>query len=446
MKKLLCLIMSVVLMMTCLTGCGSTGSDSADDGVSIKSAENTDAYLDPANPITVTFYSYSLSYPSMKGGMEHLIQSFNETIGAEKGIIVEGIADDMMSKFKSDIQAGNPVDIVQMPFSQVDTVRTALGFKAYEDVFPEAELSAHLEGISENALSLAKIDDKMYGLAFTFSTPILYINGNLFEEAGLDPENPPTTWDEMLDMAKTIKEKTGKNGFALSPTNGWVTEGIIYTAGSDIVNADKTEAVFANEETAAALATWKEFFTSGCAVAGTDNEAMQEFMAGNVAMHIQSTSVLSGMIASAEAGGWKLYGAAMPNIGEKEAVPVNSGSCLVVNPDSKEKTAAIWEFIKYVTGDEGYTIITSEIGYLPLRTYLADDPAYLKDFVDKYPLLRINLEQLDRIRAVTIWPGDCAAEAYTIFTDAIQKALTTDEDILEVLQKAQNDINALLQE
>ena len=163
-------------------------------------------------------------------------------------------------------------------------------------------------------------------------------------------------------------------------------------------------------------------------------------------MHIQSTSVLSGAISAADAGGWELYGAAMPGIGDKEAVPVNSGSCLAVRPDSKEKTAAVWEFIKYVTGDEGYTIITSEIGYLPLRTYLADDPAYLKDFVDKYPLLRVNLEQLERIRPVTIWPADCATEAATIFMDAVQKALTTDADVLETLEQAQKDINELLKQ
>ena len=35
----------------------------------------------------------------------------------------------------------------------------------------------------------------------------------LFEQAGLDPDNPPTTWDEVREAAKTITEKTGKAGF-----------------------------------------------------------------------------------------------------------------------------------------------------------------------------------------------------------------------------------------
>ncbi len=444
MKKFISLVLCVVLSMSVLVGCGDVTETGNNEIVTIKEEEVPTSLLSPENPITVTFYSYSLGYPTMKPGMEHLISSFNETVGAEKGIVVEGITDDM-TKFKTDIQAGNQVDVVQMPFGMLDSARTALGFMAYEDVFPETELAEHLNGISDNALKLAEIDGKKYGLAFTFSTPILYINGQIFEDAGLNPENPPKTWEEMLSMAQQIKEKTGKNGFALSPYNGWVTESIIYTAGSDVLSQDKTEAVFANDATVAAFETWKEFFTLGCAVAGSDNEAMQEFMAGNVAMHIQSTSVLSGMIASSEAAGWQLYGAAIPAIGENQAVPVNSGSCLAVRPDSKEKAAAVWEFIKYVTGDEGYTIITSEIGYLPLRTYLADDPNYLKGFVDQYPLLRINLEQLERIRPVTIWPGKCFTEAYTLFNDAVQEALTTDASVADVLNRAQNDINQLLQ-
>ena len=440
MKKIACL-MAVLSMTVCVIAGGSISVSA--EGAGITEAGDTSEYLDPENPVTITFYSYSLGYPTMKAGMENLINSFNEGIGKEKGVVVEGVTDDM-TKYKTDIQAGNEVDMVQMPFSQLDVARTSLGFQAYEDLFPADELSSHLEGISENAQALGTIDDKMYALAFTFSTPILYINGQIFEDAGLDPEQAPTTWDEMLDMAKTIKEKTGKNGFALSPTNGWVTESVVYTAGSDMLNADKTEAVFANENTAKAFETWKEFFTSGCAVAGTDSEAAQEFMAGNVGMHIQSTSMLSGFNSAAEAGGWKLYGAAMPGLNGNDAVPVNSGSCLAVRSDSQEKTAAIWEFIKYATGDEGYTIITSEIGYLPLRTYLADDEKYLKGFVDENPLLRINLEQLENIRPVTIWPAKCATEAFNVFTDGVQKALTTDSDVAQILEETQDQINDLL--
>ena len=210
-KRMTALAAAIIVGTTALAGCTPKGIEAAGSP-----AKGNDVavqnLLDPANPTNVTFYSYSLNYPTMKAGMEHLIQEFNDTVGKEKGVVVEGVPDDM-TKFKTDIQAGNQVDIIQHTFGTLDASRESLGIKAYEDVFSAEELKEHFNGIAENALALGKIDDKTYGLAFTFSTPILYINGKLFEDAGLDPDSPPKSWDEMLAMAKMIKEKTGKDGF-----------------------------------------------------------------------------------------------------------------------------------------------------------------------------------------------------------------------------------------
>lgn len=86
--------------------------------------------------------------------------------------------------------------------------RLNLGFKSYEELFPADELAEHTGQMIPNALELGKIDGQMYGLAFTFSTPILYINKGLFEQAGLDTTNLPKTWDDVYKAAVQIKEKT----------------------------------------------------------------------------------------------------------------------------------------------------------------------------------------------------------------------------------------------
>ncbi|WP_240613622.1 ABC transporter substrate-binding protein [Pueribacillus theae] len=400
--------------------------------------------LDPKNPTKITFYSYSLTYPSMKPGMEKLISDFNHTVGKEKGVIVEGVPDSDYQQHKADIAARKQVDVVQHTFPTLDAGKITLGFKAYEDVFPKDELEEHLVGISENALDLGRIDGKMYGLAFTFSTPIVFINGDLFEQAGLDPNDPPKTWTEIKKYALKIKEETGKDGFALPPDNGWITDGVLFSNGANILSEDRSEAVFANGETFEAIQIWKDIYQSGAHAIGSTTEASEQFMAGNLGMLVTSSALHSGMLDASKAGGWELYGVGLPQFSDKPSVPVNSGSALAVRPDSPEKNAAVWEFIKYVTGNEGYTTITSEIGYLPLRTDLADDPNYLKGFVDENPLYRVNLEQLERIRPATIWPGNYATEAFTIFTDAIVKAVSTDADIEKTITEAEDSINDLL--
>ena len=201
----------------------------------------------------------------------------------------------------------------------------------------------------------------------------------------------PKDWEELYKMAKTIKEKTGIYGLALSPTNstGWVSDSILYSGGSEVLNADRNAVVFDNENAISALETWKKFYTEDAAIGGKDGDAVQAFLAGNAAMHIQSTSLYSAIKATAEKDGWDLYGYAMPGFNGQESIPTNSGSAIAVRPDSEQKAQATWEFIKYITGDEGYTTITKDIGYLPLRPYLAEDEKFLKGFVDENPIIKL---------------------------------------------------------
>ncbi len=58
-------------------------------------------------------------------------------------------------------------------------------------------------------------DGQQWGIPVAFSTKALFWNKDLFKKAGLDPNKPPKTWDELYNDAKTIKDKTGIAGFGL---------------------------------------------------------------------------------------------------------------------------------------------------------------------------------------------------------------------------------------
>ncbi|MCC8123324.1 MAG: ABC transporter substrate-binding protein [Oscillospiraceae bacterium] len=444
MKRIGLLLLSAALLGSLLTGCQSDGTVTQSPTGSNTNTASGDSILDPENPTTISFYSYSLSYPTMKPGMEHLIAEFNETVGAEKGVIVESVVDASTTQFKADIAAGKQVNIVQHAFPTMDEDVQKLGFQAYEDIFPADELAEHFSHFNTNALSLGQIDGKTYGLAFTFSTPILYLNGALFEQAGLDPNDPPSTWEEVYDCAVAIKEKTGVDGFGLAPDNGWATFGILYSNGAEVLSEDRTEAMFASEEGIEAMEMWQNLYESGAHAVGLDKDLQEQFMAGNLGMHIQSTSLLSGFQSAADAAGWELYGAAMPAFEGKEAVPVNSGSSLMVRGSSAEEIAAVWEFVKYASSEEGYTIITEEIGYLPLRTDVVDDPNYLKGFVDSNPIIQTNLEQLERIQPCPIWPAANATELTTLFADMVTQIITTGADAETLMKRTQGEMNKLM--
>jgi multiple sugar transport system substrate-binding protein len=56
---------------------------------------------------------------------------------------------------------------------------------------------------------------KTYGVPTNNETMALIWNAAIFQDAGLHPEKPPATWDELVTYSRTIKQKTGKNGYGL---------------------------------------------------------------------------------------------------------------------------------------------------------------------------------------------------------------------------------------
>ena len=56
---------------------------------------------------------------------------------------------------------------------------------------------------------------KRYGVPTNNETMALIWNADLFRKAGLDPERPPETWDDLVAYSKLIKDKTGKNGYGM---------------------------------------------------------------------------------------------------------------------------------------------------------------------------------------------------------------------------------------
>ena len=80
-------------------------------------------------------------------------------------------------------------------------------------------------GLREESLDLVEKDGKYFGVPYTGYMIGMTYNGRLFEEAGLvDADGKPTypqTWDEVAEMGKIIKEKTGAYGFSFATKDSW---------------------------------------------------------------------------------------------------------------------------------------------------------------------------------------------------------------------------------
>ena len=61
------------------------------------------------------------------------------------------------------------------------------------------------------------IEGKTWGIPFQRSTIVAYYNKDMFRAAGLDPESPPTSWDELISMGKALT-KDGAHGIMILST------------------------------------------------------------------------------------------------------------------------------------------------------------------------------------------------------------------------------------
>jgi multiple sugar transport system substrate-binding protein len=134
----------------------------------------------------------------------------------------------------------------------------------------------------------------------------------------------------------------------------------------------------------------------------------------------------------------------MPAFGEKPTAPTNSGSALFVFSKDPAKQRAAYELLKFLTSKQAYTVITSKIGYLPLRLDIIDDPQYLGEWVKQNPMIRPNLEQLQRLTANIAFPGPNYRQVEKMMMDALREAVFGKGDPRAVLAAAQERAQSLM--
>jgi multiple sugar transport system substrate-binding protein len=105
---------------------------------------------------------------------------------------------------------------------------------------------------------------RLYGLpTANYSMGLLY-SRTLFSRAGLDPDKPPTTWDEVRTDAQKIAAlgngTVGYADFSKNNQGGWHLTSEIYSAGGDVVskNGDKYVSAFNTDATKQLLNTFKQ--------------------------------------------------------------------------------------------------------------------------------------------------------------------------------------------
>ncbi|OII39924.1 extracellular solute-binding protein [Plantibacter sp. MMLR14_011] len=326
-----------------------------------------------------------------------------------------------------------------------------------------------LDSLNPAILKLASdADGKAYGVptnAYSFG---LVYNRALFTAAGLDPDAPPTTWDEVRTAAQQITAKTGAAGFSVlttANTGGWQFTGMTYSFGGTIENADGTKATFDDTPSADALALLQTMqFEDGTLPANTLYDADsqgQDFAAGKIGMMIGASDRYYGVVQNLKLPAEDFGLGGMPQDGGSNGT-LSGGSVQIVNPNATdaERTAAVkWISFLYlqryfdqdtavadakasneagsVTGLPGLAVV-NEDAYDTYFDWIADyinvPSANFTPYLDASAEIPVVAE-----------PVNNAQEVYGALDTVIQTVLTDrNADIDSLLSQASTDVQGRL--
>ncbi|OZC47903.1 ABC transporter substrate-binding protein [Rhodococcus sp. WWJCD1] len=455
MKRILIGSGALAVSALLLTACGGLGSTSAPTSTAVPASIPE---LAPDQPVSVVFESYNYGLAgAWTDTFDALISEFekqhpNITVTAQKP---QGNspnpATDTVSSIQSQMVAGAPPDVAQLGFSDLDFTIHQLGAKSLDDLVGKDEVQRNFDGVrhpyAPTARALADWDGTTYGVPFVFSTPVFYYNATLFEQAGLDPATPPTTWDEVATAASTIASKTGKGGVYLDcltkSAKDWCFQSLVRSNGGRAISQDRSTLEFDAEPAVDATAMARGLVDAGATPKLSQQQGYEAFARGDMGM-ILETSAIQGTFIKGAKDKWDLRATTMPSFGSKPVVPTNSGASLFTFASDPAKQRASWELIEFLTSEESYIAISKGIGYLPLRTGLVDDPDGLKKWAESNPLIEPNLTQLETMEPWVSMPGNDYLQIRDGMMDAVESIVYQDADPAATLTAAREQAATLL--
>ncbi|WP_067708478.1 ABC transporter substrate-binding protein [Nocardia yamanashiensis] len=355
-------------------------------------------------------------------------------------------ATDTISSIQNQLVAGNPPDVAQLGFSDLDFTIHQLGAKPLDTLVGRSEVDRNFEGqgqpFAARARTLDDWDGHTYGVPFVFSTPVLYFNASLFERAGLDPNQPPATWQQVADAGKAIAEKTGQGGVYIDcltkSAKDWCFQSMVRSNGGRVVSEDRRTLGFAETPAVEVTRMAQDLVTAGAMPKLNQKQGYEAFARGEIGMILESSAIQGTFVTGAK-DKWDLRSAAMPRFGDKTAIPTNSGAGLHILSNDPVKQRAAWELIKFLTSESAYIRIAQNIGYLPLRTGLLDADNGLRDWAKRNPLLTPNLAQLAVMEPWVSLPGNNYLQIRDGMMEAVEAVVFQGKDPQSTLAAARGE-------
>ncbi len=369
-----------VVGMSLAAACGGGGSEQGEqDG---EQAAATDG------PVTIT-----IAENAVRGGkndytaqwlIDYAIPTFTEQMAADGRdvtvkLVESGIDDeDYKSRLALDLSAGEGADVIGFDGFWLSEFVTAGYLKPLTEVVgPVIDDWEGWEQIPEAVAGSLVVDDQRYGIPVGTDGRVLFFRKDVFADAGLPEDWQPTSWDEIIEAARTIKEadpdvtplqiNAGTSMGEATTLQGFVP--ILLGTGAELYDqawlGDTPQML-------EAVGFFQTIYDEGLADpqlqlrADGRDRSFQDFSTGRIAILIESDYLWRSVINPGEGlfpienrdevVGFTKIPAREPGAGIRgqDFVSASGGTARVLNPNTDYPQEA-WEFLSFLGSEEALT-------------------------------------------------------------------------------------------
>jgi len=370
-----------------------------------------------------------------------------ENPGIKVRPIYTGTYQDTIAKALTAVKSGEPPATSILLSTDMYTLIDEDAIVPFDDLIKTNEDRAWLKSFYPAFMENSQTGGKTWGIPFQRSTIVLYYNKEAFKEAGLDPNRPPSTWQEMADYATKLTKRDASGNVTQwgvqIPSSGfpyWLFQALAIENGVNLMNAAGTEVYYDKPEVIAALQYWVDLVNKqkvhppGIVEWGT---TPKDFFERKVAMMWTTTGNLTNVRQNAKFD----FGVAMLPANKQRGSPTGGGNFYVFKKTTPAQREAAFKFIKWVTTPARAAQWCIDTGYVAVRADAWDTPA-MKQYVAGFPAAAVARDQLPFAKAeLSTHDNQRVTKA---LNDGLQAALTGAKTPEQAMKDAQREADRLL--
>lgn len=420
-------------------------------------AGDSDGDSDGDSEGDITFDFWHIHGDELGETLDEFAEEFSEqTDGVTVNAVNQGGYRENLNQTLQASRAGDPPGVVQIFEIGTRLCLDSGAFTPVGQVLPDDGVD--FDDLLPSVANYYRIDGELNSMPFNSSNTIMLYNKTAFEDAGLDPEDPPRSLSGVRDAAETIVDQTDMEAGISWPNHSWMQIEQQFAKQDQVLlnNGNGREGppdeTFYNSQAGRNVYEWWKGMADDDLYLNPGieawDEARQAFLTQQVPMIWDSTSNMVTMKAGAEDSGFELGSAYLPAPnGDNNGVVIGGGSLWVPDALSDEKKEAVGEFIAYMVQPEQQARWHRNTGYFPV-SQTAIDQLESDGWFDDNPDFRTAFDQLQDTQDSAATRGAVMGvfpEARSINSDISVSILNGDVGVEEGLSQMDSQVQEALE-